>query len=187
MTPERCHWVGDNPLAIAYHDHEWGTPHHDDNALFELLILEGAQAGLSWATVLARREGYRRAFAGFEPERVARFDETDRLRLLTDAGIIRNQLKIDSAINNADAFLTVQAAFGRFDDYLWSFVDGQPLRNRPRSPADIPAETPLSHTLSRDLKRRGFRFVGPTICYAYMQATGLVDDHLTNCFRCADD
>lgn len=181
--PPRCAWAGSDPAYIAYHDLEWGAPVHDDRRLFEFLILEGAQAGLSWITILKRRDGYRRAFAGFDPAAVARFDERQQAALLADPGIIRNRLKIASAVTNARAFLDVQAEFGSFAGYLWRFVDGKPLQNAWRSMADIPSSTPLSDTLSRDLKRRGFRFVGSTICYAFMQAVGMVNDHTTNCFR----
>lgn len=177
----RCGWAGSDPLYVAYHDQEWGVPLHDDQRLFELLILEGAQAGLSWITVLKRREGYRRAFDNFDPARVAVFDGEKQAELLIDAGIIRNRLKIDSAVTNARAFLDVQAAFGSFDAYLWRFVDGQPLQNRWQRA--VPASTPLSDRLSKDLKQRGFRFVGTTICYAYMQAVGMVNDHTVDCFR----
>lgn len=181
MQTTRCGWVplGD-PLYVAYHDEEWGVPLHDDVRLFELLTLEGAQAGLSWSTILHKREGYRAAFEGFAPERVARLDAE---RLLGDARIVRNRLKIASAIANARAVLAVQEEHGSLDTYLWSFVGGEPIRNRPRTLADVPAETPLSRSLSKDLKRRGFRFVGPTVCYAFMQASGMVDDHTVGCFR----
>ena len=177
----RCGWVppGDE-LYARYHDEEWGTPEHDDRRLFELLTLEGAQAGLSWRTILGKREAYRRAFHGFDPEQVARLDAA---QLLQDAGIVRNRLKVESAIANASRVLEVQAEHGSLDAFLWSFVGGEPIVNRPGSLADIPAETPLSRTLSTELKRRGFRFVGPTVCYAFMQAAGLVDDHVAGCFR----
>lgn len=179
----RCPWCGDDPLYQAYHDEEWGVPEHDDRRLFEFLILEGAQAGLSWITILRKREAYRRAFAGFDPEAVARFTDADLARLLQDEGIVRNRLKIASARDNARAFLEVQAAFGSFDAYVWRFVDGTPMVNRPRHPGEVPAETPEARALSKDLKRRGFRFVGPTIMYAYMQSMGLVDDHLQSCWK----
>lgn len=179
----RCPWCGDDPLYQAYHDDEWGVPEHDDRRLFEFLILEGAQAGLSWITILRKREAYRRAFAGFDPEAVARFTDADLARLLQDEGIVRNRLKIASARDNARAFLEVQAAFGSFDAYVWRFVDGTPKVNRPRHPGEVPAETPEARALSKDLKRRGFRFVGPTIMYAYMQSMGLVDDHLQSCWK----
>ena len=178
---QRCAWVPlDDPLYVAYHDDEWGTPEHDDRRLFELLTLEGAQAGLSWSTILHKREGYRRAFAGFDAEKVGRLDAE---KLLQDAGIVRNRLKVESAISNASRVREVQDEFGSLDAYLWSFVGGEPLVNRPRTLAEIPAETAESRALSKDLKKRGFRFVGPTVCYALMQATGLVDDHTVDCFR----
>jgi DNA-3-methyladenine glycosylase I len=170
----------------AHHDEEWGTPSHDDVHLFELLTLEGAQAGLSWSTILNKREGYRRAFAGFDPVAVARFGEKDVERLLLDAGIVRNRLKIESTIANAPRVLQVQSEHGSFAAYLWSFVDGEPLVGGYRSLAEIPAETELSRALSKDLKRRGFRFVGPTVCYAFMQSVGLVNDHTVDCFRYAE-
>jgi DNA-3-methyladenine glycosylase I len=180
----RCPWaLGGNELMLAYHDQEWGTPVHDDRLLFEFLILEGAQAGLSWATILNRREGYRRAFAHFDPEQVARFDAEKCAALLTDPGIIRNRLKVAAAVTNGRAFLATREEFGSFGAYLWRFVDGRPVQNSWQSPAQVPAVTPLAETLSRDLKRRGFRFVGPTICYAFMQAVGLVNDHTVDCFR----
>ena len=181
--PRRCAWPGSDPLYLAYHDEEWGVPCHDDRRLFEMLVLEGAQAGLSWITVLRKRENYRRAFDGFEPAAVARYGEHERARLMADAGIVRNRQKIDAAVGNARALLEVAAAHGSFDRYVWDFVDGRPLVNRWRTQADVPATTPLSEQLSRDLRRRGFRFVGATICYAFMQAAGLVNDHLTGCFR----
>ena len=170
---------------IEYHDREWGVPVHDDTLHFEFLLLEGAQAGLSWETILRKRETYRSAFAGFEPSRVARFGDGDRRRLLQDAGIVRNRLKIDSAITNAQAFLDVQKEFGTFDAYIWRFTGGATRRNRWQRLSEIPAETDESQAMSRDLKKRGFRFVGPTICYAYMQATGMVNDHVVGCFRYA--
>lgn len=179
----RCGWVTEDPLYIAYHDQEWGLPEHDDRRLFEFLLLEGAQAGLSWITILKKREQYRAAFAEFDPEKVARFDTAVIQRLLKNPGIVRNRLKIESAVANAGAFLDVKAAFGSFDRYIWQFVDGKPIRNHWRSPADVPARTPISSQMSRELKKRGFRFVGPTICYAYMQAVGMVNDHLVDCFR----
>ena len=172
-----------DPLFLAYHDEEWGVPSHDDRHLFEMLVLEGAQAGLSWSTILRKRENYQKAFAGFDPEKVARFDKRKRERLLGDAGIVRNRLKIDSAIANARATLAVREEFGTLDAYLWSFVDGRPLRNKWRTLRELPAETPESSAMSKDLKRRGFRFVGPTVCYAFMQAAGLVNDHVVSCFR----
>jgi DNA-3-methyladenine glycosylase I len=185
-TPHRCPWAGDDPLYQAYHDREWGVPVHDDRQLFEFLILEGAQAGLSWITILRKREAYRNAFDGFDPEAVARYDAGRVASLLTNAGIVRNRLKIASAISNAGCFLEVQSAFGSFDEYIWRFVDGQPRVNHWRQMAEVPAETPESTAMSRDLKARGFRFVGPTICYAFMQAVGMVNDHLVDCFRHAE-
>jgi DNA-3-methyladenine glycosylase I len=183
MDAERCAWAGSDPLMVAYHDDEWGTPEHDDRKLFELLTLEGAQAGLSWSTILRKREGYRRAFAGFDPERVARFGSRDVDRLLADPGIVRNGLKIESTIANAHAVLAAQSELGSLDALLWSFVDGVPVVNTFRELGEIPAETPVSRAMSKELKRRGFRFVGPTILYALMQAAGLVDDHVVGCFR----
>jgi len=183
QTIARCSWCGSDPLYTAYHDQEWGVPLHDDRKLFEFLTLEGAQAGLSWITILKKREAYRRAFAGFDPELVARFDDLKQAELLGDAGIVRNRLKIASTIGNARAFLAVQEEFGSFDSYLWSFVNGTPLQNSRLTLKDVPASTPLSDTISKELKRRGFRFVGSTIIYALMQAVGLVNDHTTDCFR----
>ncbi len=181
--PVRCAWCGIDPLYQAYHDTEWGVPLHDDRALFELLTLEGAQAGLSWITVLRKRDNYRTAFANFDPAVVSRFTEADQAALMLNPGIVRNRLKISSTIDNARAFLAVQAGFGSFDAYLWRFVDGQPVQNALASLRDAQASTPLSDALSKDLKKRGFRFVGSTICYAFMQAAGLVNDHTTDCFR----
>ena len=180
---KRCSWAGDDPLYVAYHDEEWGVPVHDDRVLFEFLLLEGAQAGLAWITILRKREGYRKAFANFDPARVARFDRRRRERLLRNEGIVRNRLKVESATTNAKAFLAVQKEFGSFDAYVWAFVGGRPIQNRRRRMADVPAVTPEAEALSRDLKRRAFRFVGPTIGYAFMQAVGMVNDHLTTCFR----
>ncbi len=168
---------------LTYHDVEWGVPSHDERHLFEMLVLEGAQAGLSWQTILHKREGYRRAFADFDAERVARFSTKRVERLLLDPAIVRNRLKVTSAVDNARAVLAVREAFGSLDSYVWTFVGGTPIRNRRRSIDDIPSETPESHAMSRDLKRLGFRFVGPTVCYAFMQATGMVNDHETRCFR----
>jgi len=179
----RCGWCGDDPLYVAYHDLEWGVPVFDDRTLFEFVILEGAQAGLSWSTILKKREGYRRAFADFDPEKVARFSEKKVAKLLADPGIVRNRLKVVSAVSNARAFLEIQEEKGSFSDYIWAFVDGTPIQNRWRSLSDIPATTPLAGTISNDLKKRGFRFVGPTIVYAHMQATGMVNDHVVGCFR----
>jgi DNA-3-methyladenine glycosylase I len=178
----RCPWAN-NELAIRYHDDEWGVPVHDDRVLFEFLILEGAQAGLSWNTILNKRENYRRAFAEFDPARVAKFDQKRIEKLLGDPGIVRNKLKISSAIGNAKAFLAVQKDFGSFDRYIWNFVGGKPKVNRWKSPKQVPALTAESDAMSKDLKKRGFRFVGSTICYAFMQATGMVNDHLVGCFR----
>ena len=178
----RCSWPR-LPLDIAYHDAEWGVPVHDDRTLFEFLVLEGAQAGLSWSTVLAKRPNYRRLFADFDPQAVARFGDADVARLLLDAGIVRHRQKVAGTVTNARAFLEVQGAFGSFDAYVWRFVDGAPRVNAWRAHGEIPARTAESDALSKDLKRRGFTFVGSTICYAYMQAVGLVDDHLVSCFR----
>jgi DNA-3-methyladenine glycosylase I len=179
----RCAWPGTDPLMLAYHDEEWGAPQHDDGILFEFLILEGAQAGLSWSTILKKRENYREAFAGFDPARVARFDSRRRAALLRNPGIVRNRLKVESAVTNAQAFLEVQEEFGSFDRYVWGFVGGRPVVNRPRALRDIPTRTAGSDALSEDLMRRGFRFVGSTICYAFMQAVGMVNDHAVTCFR----
>ncbi len=183
----RCAWVPEgDPLYVAYHDEEWGVPSRDDRHLFELLTLEGAQAGLSWLTILRKREGYRDAFAGFEPEAVALFGAADVERLLGDARIVRNRLKIESTVVNAGRVVDVAAEHGTFADYVWSFVGGRPLVGRWTELAEVPAETPESRALSKDLKRRGFRFVGPTVCYAFMQAAGLVNDHVVGCFRYAE-
>ncbi|MCC6301382.1 MAG: DNA-3-methyladenine glycosylase I [Gammaproteobacteria bacterium] len=180
----RCQWARDTfPAYERYHDEEWGVPVHDDRVHFEFLILEGAQAGLSWATILKRRAGYREAFAGFDPRRVARYGADKVERLLQFDGIVRNRLKVESAVSNARAFLVVQKEFGSFDDYIWGFVGGRTLLNRRRTLKQVPATTPESDRLSRDLKRRGFRFVGSTVMYAHMQACGLVNDHTTDCFR----
>ena len=180
----RCDWVVESdPRYLAYHDEEWGVPSHDDTHLFELLTLEGAQAGLSWSTILKKREGYRNAFAGFDPELVASFDGRMVERLLQDPGIVRNRLKIEAAVNNARRVLELRGQFDSIDAYLWTFVEGMPIVGRWRRTQDIPAETEQSRAMSRDLKRRGFRFVGPTICYAFMQAAGLVNDHIVTCFR----
>ena len=179
----RCAWAGSDPLYRDYHDLEWGVPIHDDRLLFEFLILEGAQAGLSWITILRKREAYRNAFALFDPAVVATFDAASQAELLTNAGIVRNRLKIASTIGNARAFMAVQEEFGSFDAYLWRFVDGKPIQNAWTGIAQVPASTPLSDALGRDLKKRGFRFVGSTICYAFMQAVGMVNDHTTDCFR----
>jgi DNA-3-methyladenine glycosylase I len=179
----RCAWAGADPLYRAYHDREWGRPVRDDRVLFEFLVLEGAQAGLSWITILRKREAYRRAFSGFDPRRVARYTPARVRALMRDAGIVRNRLKLESAVTNARAFLAVQREFGSFSRYLWCFVDGRPVVNRPRSLQEVPASTPLSGRISKDLGKRGFRFVGPTIVYAYLQAVGVVDDHTRDCFR----
>ena len=179
----RCPWAEKDPLYHPYHDDEWGVPSHDDRHLFEMLILEGAQAGLSWLTILRKRESYRRAFDGFEPARVARYTEKRREKLLADPGIVRNRQKVAAAVTNARAFLAVAAEHGSFDRYLWSFVGGRPRQNRFRELAEVPARTPESDALSKDLGKRGFKFVGSTICYAYMQAVGLVNDHLASCPR----
>lgn len=183
----RCGWAaGGDPLMVEYHDQEWGVPNHDDRHLFEMLILEGAQAGLSWSTILRKRQGYRAAFANFDPAKVAGYTGDDVERLLQDASIVRNRLKITAAIDNAQALLGVQKEHGSFAAYLWSFVGGRPIQNRWESLQDLPAKTAESETMSKDLRRRGFRFVGPTICYALMQAVGMVNDHETRCFRHAE-
>jgi DNA-3-methyladenine glycosylase I len=182
LTISRCKWAS-NPLSSRYHDEEWGVPQHDDRRLFEFLILEGAQAGLSWDTILKKRENYRAAFHGFDAKRIARYTESDVVRLLNDEGIVRNRLKIASAVGNAKLFLELQKEFGSFDKYIWSFVGGSPKVNRWRTLSEVPVSTPESDAMSRDLKKRGFRFVGTTICYAFMQATGMVNDHTTDCFR----
>jgi len=186
LMVERCGWATSDPLYIAYHDDEWGVPEHDDRKLFEMLILEGAQAGLSWITILRRREGYRRAFDNFEPSVVAAYDDAKVEQLLGDLGIIRNRLKVISAIRNARAFLTVQEGSGSFDRYLWSFVDGKPVVDSRPALSSVPAKTPLSDAVSKDLIRRGFNFVGSTIVYAYLQATGVVNDHVETCFRAVE-
>ncbi len=178
----RCGWAK-NDLAIAYHDAEWGLPQHDDRVLFEFLILEGAQAGLSWDTILRKREAYREAFDNFDSAKVAQYGEKKCAELLLNEGIIRNRLKVASAISNAKTFLKVQKEFGSFDKYIWGFVGGKPIVNKPKDPGDVPAKTEVSDAISKDLKKRGFNFVGSTIMYAFMQATGMVNDHLTTCFR----
>lgn len=180
---QRCPWCGDDPLYVDYHDRVWGVPVHDDHELFEFLTLEGAQAGLSWITILRKRENYRKAYGGFDPAKVARFTTKRVEKLLGNAGIVRNRLKIESSIGNAQAFLAVQDEFGSFDSYIWAFVDGRPIQNLWKQMSDCPAKTPLAEKISKDLKSRGFRFVGPTIVYAHMQATGMVNDHLATCFR----
>jgi DNA-3-methyladenine glycosylase I len=183
-TVTRCRWAEGVSLDyIRYHDEEWGVPVHDDRTQFEFLILEGAQAGLSWSTILNKRDGYRKVFADFDPEKVARFTKKRVEKLLQDPSIVRNRLKVESTVTNAKAFLAVQEEFGSFCDYIWGFVDGSPIQNRFRKDGDIPATSPESDALSRDLKKRGFKFVGSTIIYAHMQATGLVNDHVTGCFR----
>jgi DNA-3-methyladenine glycosylase I len=179
----RCAWAGTDPPYVAYHDEEWGVPVHDDRVLFEFLVLEGAQAGLSWSTILRKRDAYRRAFDRFDPRKVARYDARKVAELLADAGIVRNRAKIESAIKNAKAFLEVQAEFGSFDAYQWLFVDGRPVQSRRGSMKEIPPSTPQSDAMSRDLKKRGFSFVGSTIIYAHMQAVGMVNDHVVDCFR----
>jgi DNA-3-methyladenine glycosylase I len=179
----RCGWASGGPLEIAYHDTEWGVPSHDDRHLFEMLILEGAQAGLSWSTILRKRENYRKAFAGFDPARVARFDARKRAALMRDAGIVRHRQKIEAAVGNARAALAVQDEHGSLAAYLWQFVDGQPIRNAWTALKQVPVETTESRAMSKAMVTRGFRFVGPTICYAFMQATGMVNDHVTTCFR----
>jgi len=181
MADKRCPWCLGSPEYIAYHDREWGRPVHDDRVFFEFLILEGAQAGLSWSTILAKRENYRRLFADFDPVKVARFTPAKVEKLLLDAGIVRNRLKVEGTVKNAKAFLAVQKEFGSFDAYVWRFVDGKPIRNRPKTTKSVPATTAESDALSKDLKKRGFTFVGSTIMYAFMQATGLVDDHIVGC------
>lgn len=180
---KRCEWAGDDPLYVEYHDREWGVPVHDDRTLFEFLLLEGAQAGLSWITILKKRENYRRAFDGFDPERIARYGEPKLEELLADSGIVRNRLKVRSAVTNAKAFLEVQGEFGSFDAFLWDFVDGKPQKNAWKSLAEVPVSTPTSDALSKELKRRGFKFVGSTIMYAFMQAVGMVNDHVVGCPR----
>ena len=179
--PERCEWAGSDPLMIAYHDQEWGVPVHDDRLLFEFLTLEGAQAGLSWQTILRKREAYRQAFEGFVPEQIAGYGEAEIERLMADAGIVRNRAKIASTVGNARALLQVRKELGSFEAYLWSFVGGRPIVNRPSRSSEIPATSPESDAMSKHLKRRGFKFVGSTICYAMMQAVGMIDDHLVEC------
>ncbi len=180
---KRCDWAVNNPLETHYHDEEWGVPIHDDRLLFELLILEGAQAGLSWATILKKREGYLKAFDHFDARKIARYSEAKKEKLLQNPGIVRNRLKVNATVVNAQCFLAVQKEFGSFDAYIWSFVDGKPIQNKWKKMSDVPASTPVSEAMSKDLKKRGFKFVGSTICYAFMQATGMVNDHLTSCFR----
>lgn len=183
----RCEWAGSDPVYIAYHDNEWGRPEHDDRKLFEMLILEGMQAGLSWITILKKRENFRRAFDNFDPEKVAEYGDKKIAALLADAGIIRNKLKINAAVANAKAFLEIQREYGSFDKFIWSYVDNTPIINRPKTLADVPASTPLSDRISKDLKKRGFKFVGTTIIYSFMQAVGMVDDHVIGCFCHTDN
>jgi len=183
MERERCPWCGHDPLYSAYHDTEWGVPQYDDQRLFEFLLLEGAQAGLSWVTVLRKREAYRAAFDGFDPVRVAAYGAEKMADLMQNPGLIRNRLKLTSSVNNARAFRAVQEQFGSFDQYLWRFVEGRPISNVWPGLADLPPRSPISDRLSNDLKRRGFTFVGPVICYSYMQAVGMVNDHIAGCFR----
>ena len=182
----RCEWSGNNPLYIAYHDEEWGVPAHDDRHLFEMLLLEGAQAGLSWLTILKKRENYRKAFHSFDPEKVAAYSERDVQRLLSDSGIVRNRLKIEAAIKNARGIRKIQEEYGTRAVVLWRYVDGTPRQNNWKSMAELPTRTPQSDAMSKDLKRRGFNFVGPTICYSFMQAIGMVNDHVVDCFRHAE-
>ena len=186
MKPiQRCAWAT-SELMIPYHDHEWGVPQHDDKVLFEFLVLEGAQAGLSWSTILAKRNAYRKAFSGFNPQKVAKYKPEKLSQLLLNPGIVRNRLKIEAAVRNARAFLQVQKEFGSFDRYIWQFVGGSPVTNHLRSVSQLPAQTPESIHMSKDLLKRGFGFVGPTVCYAFMQAVGMVNDHLVSCFRYAE-
>ena len=180
---KRCEWAGTDPVYINYHDTEWGVPLHDDQKLFEFLILDGAQAGLSWITILKKRDNYRDAFDGFNPAKVARYNSRKVKQLLSNKGIVRNRLKIEAAIQNAKAYLSIKNEFDSFDSYIWGFVDGKTIKNKWRTLAEIPALTPESEAMSKDLKARGFKFVGPTICYAFMQAAGLVNDHTVDCFR----
>jgi DNA-3-methyladenine glycosylase I len=180
---QRCEWCGDDPLYVAYHDDEWGVPVHDDRHLFEMLILEGAQAGLSWSTILKKRENYRKAFDNFDAKKIAKYDKAKVAKLLADHGIVRNRLKIAATIQNARAFLEVQKEFDSFDRYIWHFVDGKPKQNKWKSLKEIPPKTAESDAMSKDLKKRGFSFVGSTICYAFMQAVGMVNDHVVTCFR----
>jgi len=179
----RCDWANRSELEQSYHDREWGVPDHDDRSLFEFLVLEGAQAGLSWSTILGKREGYRKAFDDFDARRISRYSDTDVSRLLANGEIIRNKLKIHAAITNARAFLGVRVEFGTFDAYIWQFVNGRPIQNSWKRMSDIPPSTPQSEAMSKDLQKRGFKFVGPTICYAFMQAVGMVNDHVVDCFR----
>jgi DNA-3-methyladenine glycosylase I len=182
MTKQRCAWAGTDPLYLKYHDEEWGRPVHDDRKLFEMLILEGAQAGLSWITILRKRENYRKAFDNFIPEKIARYDAKKVKALLTNPGIVRNRLKIEATVQNARAFLAVKKEVGSFDKYIWQFIGGTPKKNSWRSIKELPAQTPESDAMSKDLKKRGYKFVGSTICYAFMQAVGMVNDHTKNCY-----
>ncbi|PJF39519.1 MAG: DNA-3-methyladenine glycosylase I [Phototrophicales bacterium] len=183
MAVYRCEWSSDDPLYVAYHDEEWGVPAHDDSRLFEMLLLEGAQAGLSWITILRKRENYRAAFDHFDAQKIARYDDVKIAELLNDAGIVRNRLKVNAFVKNARAFLAIQEEFGSFDAYIWQFVGGAPIKNAWQSLREIPAETDESRAMSKALKKRGFSFVGPTICYAFMQTCGMVNDHVVDCFR----
>jgi DNA-3-methyladenine glycosylase I len=183
VTVKRCEWCGDHPLYVPYHDDEWGVPDYDDQKLFEMVILEGAQAGLSWLTILKKRENYRAAFDSFDAEKIVQYDEKDIARLMGDAGIVRNRLKIAGAVKNARAFLAAQEEFGSFSELIWRYVDGAPIQNSFKKLADIPATTDISDRMSKDLKKRGFTFVGSTICYAFMQSVGMVNDHLVSCYR----
>ena len=183
IEPTRCQWAQRSAIEIDYHDREWGVPVHDDRVLFEFLILEGAQAGLSWTTILNKRAHYRKVYDGFDPQKIARYTDKKQAKLLADPGIVRNRLKVAAAVINAQAFLKVQDGFSSFDDYIWRFVDGQTIQNQRRSLSEIPARTEQSDGMSKDLKKRGFKFVGSTICYAFMQATGMVNDHEVSCFR----
>jgi len=180
---KRCGWCGDDPLYMDYHDKEWGVPLHDNQQLFEFLLLEGAQAGLSWITILRKRENYRKAFDNFDPHKIVKYSDKKIEKLLQDPGIVRNKLKVNAAVTNAKAFLDTQKEFGTFDKYIWSFVDGKTIQNKWKTLQDVPAFTEISDVMSKDLKKRGFKFVGSTICYAFMQATGMVNDHTTTCFR----
>ncbi|MFB3053160.1 MAG: DNA-3-methyladenine glycosylase I [Dehalococcoidia bacterium] len=182
-APTRCSWASGGPLMLAYHDNEWGVPVHEDRTLFEFLTLEGAQAGLSWETILKKRENYRKAFDNFDAARIARYDERDVERLLADAGIVRNRLKVAATVNNAQRFLEVREEFGSFEEYIWRFVGGRPIKNSFRALSEMPAKTEESEAMSKELRRRGFKFVGSTICYAFMQAVGMVNDHTVGCFR----
>ena len=182
-TKKRCEWAGSDPVYVAYHDQEWGVPVHEDRKLFEMLLLEGAQAGLAWITILRKREGYRRAFDGFDPVKIARYSDKRLEKLRDDEGIVRNRLKIAAARTNAKAFLEIQEEFGSFDEFIWSFTGGEPILNHWRSLSELPATTPESDAMSRDLKKRGIKFAGSTICYAFMQAVGMVNDHVVSCFR----